>query len=202
MKKNNSMRVAIVVIALTLITSCFVGTTFAKYKSTVTGSATATVAKWDIKAGVVGGEASITGDDPTVAFNLFSTIVDTYDDGENAYGEPTNVAAGKIAPGTKGEFTFSIKNSSEVTAKWKVDFDGTDLDGVPIQFRVDPEDGDAWVDFEDLEGTDFANIAMNTTASITIEWRWAFGDDVDDTDLGVDGANPVVKLNLTVEQVD
>ena len=180
MKKNNSIRIAIIVMALTLITSCFVGTTFAKYQSTVATSATATVAKWDIKAGVADDEISITGDE-TVAFNLFDTVVDTYADGASDYNQLTNVADGRIAPGTKGEFTFSIKNSSDVTAQWKVDFDGTDLKGVPIQFRVDPEDDDEWVDFEDLEGTDFANIAMNTTASVTIEWRWAFGDDVDDT---------------------
>ena len=49
MKKNRLMRIAALLLVLTLATSCFVGGTFAKYTSTATGSDTATVAKWDIQ---------------------------------------------------------------------------------------------------------------------------------------------------------
>ena len=44
--KNKSMRVAVLLLALVMITSCFVGGTFAKYTSKATASSQARVAYW------------------------------------------------------------------------------------------------------------------------------------------------------------
>ena len=48
MKKT---RIVGLLLVFVLVTSCFVGGTFAKYASKATGSDTATVAKWSIFAG-------------------------------------------------------------------------------------------------------------------------------------------------------
>lgn len=48
MKKNSTMRVAALLLALTLMTSCFVGGTFAKYTTADSGSDIARVAHWGV----------------------------------------------------------------------------------------------------------------------------------------------------------
>ncbi len=47
-KKNRSGKIAAAFVALTALTCCFVGTTFAKYTSKVEGSGSANVAHWEI----------------------------------------------------------------------------------------------------------------------------------------------------------
>lgn len=49
MRKNRTMKLAALLLVLTLITSCFVGGTFAKYTSTATATDTVEVANWDVK---------------------------------------------------------------------------------------------------------------------------------------------------------
>ena len=49
MKKTKLMRAALLLLVLTLITSCFVGGTFAKYTTSEKGSDTARVAKWGVE---------------------------------------------------------------------------------------------------------------------------------------------------------
>lgn len=48
MKKNLTVKVAALLMALTMITACFVGSTFAKYVTSAEGNAQARVAKWGI----------------------------------------------------------------------------------------------------------------------------------------------------------
>ena len=50
-KKNMIARICGLLIVLTLISCCFLGTTFARYTSNVSGTASVTVAKWDIDFG-------------------------------------------------------------------------------------------------------------------------------------------------------
>lgn len=55
-KKNLIARICGLLIVLTLISCCFLGTTFARYTSSGDGTASVTVAKWDID--ITGGAAS------------------------------------------------------------------------------------------------------------------------------------------------
>lgn len=83
------MRVAGLLLALVLVTSCFVGGTFAKYVTSGTGADHAKVAKWGVKV-----TAHETGD----------IFADKYDQIENQAN--TVIAGGEykvIAPGTKKE---------------------------------------------------------------------------------------------------
>ena len=52
MKKNWTMRVALLIVALALITSCFVSGTYAKYVTSTTASDSARVAKFGVQLAV------------------------------------------------------------------------------------------------------------------------------------------------------
>ena len=86
-KKNRTLRAAVLMLALVLITSCFVGGTFAKYVTSGEAGDNARVAKWGVSITAHG-----TGD-------VFAKEYDAIDGQDN-----TVIAGGEykvIAPGTK-----------------------------------------------------------------------------------------------------
>lgn len=204
MRKSKTMRFASVLLVLTLMTSCFVGSTFAKYTSTATSSDTATVAKWDVE--VNDGKISVAS--PTIAFNLFDTINDT----GNTTAE-TDVAATLIAPGTAGSFALKIENLSQVNAQYTITLTETNTGNIPLQYSVD---GSTWVDsIAGLTMTELTNqaIAMESgTATETVYWQWGFDGghagqtNATDTELGIAAQTTAptvtVTATITVEQVD
>ena len=151
MTKNRSIKIAVLVLALALITSCFVGTTFAKYTSTGDGSSSARVALWKVTTGAAG-TAVINGAD-SVTFDLFDTIKDT-----GGTAAETDVKVGDdeniIAPGTEGSFDLIIKNASEVTAAYGLSFTLTNTANVPLEFKVG---NGAWQ-------STLTNVALNSDA--------------------------------------
>ena len=181
MKKNKMMRIASVLLVAVLLSTCTISGTFAKYASTASQTATASVATWDIDFDGDNDESK------DFAFDLFATIVDTVDGNTDS-----EVATGKIAPGTKGSFDIVLKNSSEVDAKFKVAFKNN-LDGVPLTFTYK-------IDTETYTTDTFVNIDMNATKTVTVSWEWAFGETVDDN--AHSGKSPSVTATVTVEQVD
>lgn len=102
MKKSKTMRAASFLLVLTLMTSCFVGSTFAKYTTTTTGSDEARVAYWGFDQNAV------------TTIDLFDgeyTNVNSVDiDGDS---EDDNV----IAPGTFKEETFAFGYTNYQTDK-------------------------------------------------------------------------------------
>ena len=107
MKKNHTMRAASLLLVLTLITSCFVGGTFAKYTTELSGDDTARVAKF-----------GVTLDADTDLFSMEynapgSISVKSHDD------------ADVIAPGTTGTAAaFTISGDPEVDVKVTVSLSG------------------------------------------------------------------------------
>ena len=195
MKKR--ITIICVLLVMVLITACFVSGTFAKYTSEAAGGDTATVAKWSILVGDENGSVDIASND-TVEFNLFDTVNDTDGTGE------TDVASGKIAPGTSGEFNFSIENASDVTAEYIISLEVTNANSIPIEFSLD--DGLTWE--SEITGIDVQTLAIGDTDNINFQWRWAFEDSDDagrdeaDTQLGIVEAALSVKATITVDQVD
>ena len=209
MKKNRTLRVSALLLALTLITTCFVGGTFAKYTSSTTGSDVATVAKWSFK---VNGTEFATTTPATLTFDLFKTINDT---GNTA--DEGDVADAKIAPGTSGSFNLVVKNESEVNAKFTVALTETENNSnVPLQYSVDGENWEDSIAGLTTTGLTDQAIAMNGTATVTVHWRWVFEGttsgahvgqtDATDTALGIAAQNtaPTVTITakLTATQVD
>lgn len=194
MKENKILKFTGFVMLLAIIAFALVSGTYAKYTSSASGSATATIAKWDIKAGKTGEEVSITGANPTVSFDLFDTILDA----ETGEAE-TDVVANKIAPGTMGSFELSIKNDSEVNAEYTIQF-AIDQEDLPLEFRIN--DGD-WT--SDLTAIPTTTLNMNESDIAKVEWRWAYertdGDGVD-TGLGIAPTEVNVDATLVVSQID
>ena len=211
MKKSKSMRIGAVLLALTLITSCFVGATFAKYTSNAVLSNTATVAKWSIE--VNDSEIAVAGNDATVTFDLFAAA---YDLKANQTVDTTVDAEIKadgnlIAPGCGGSYAMVIENLSEVDATYAIDFAITNASNVPLEFALSNSETAAdWkTDINDLDITATDIEMEDGTATVTLYWRWAFGDPANnttDTALGIAAqtAAPtaVVSATITANQVD
>ena len=210
MKKNKTMRIASLLLVLALLTTCFVGTTFAKYTSSAEGTDVAQVAKWDISVN----DTQITVPNPNVSFNLFSTIVDTVDGQTDA-----DVTAGKIAPGTKGAFSLKVTNDSEVSATYTISLAVAQPAGytIPIKFysdeamqtEIQPGNDGKYV----FTGEKLDPVGGTTAeATSTLYWKWVFEGgtaeaDAADTALGIAAATGTapelsVTTNITVTQVD
>ena len=199
MKKSKTMRIAVLMLALSLLTCCFVGSTFAKYTSTGTGTDSVTVADWEINVG--GADIAMTD---SVTFDLFNTINDTKDDNEE-----TDVRTGMIAPGTKGSFTLTVNNASDVNAQYKVTFEVYTLNEddeevaatFPTNFVFDVNGTKA----NTLTNVPFTAIAMDATQNVVVNWSWAYettdGDAADTAD-GIANTTYYVRATIVAEQVD
>ncbi len=215
MKKTKLMRAALLLLVLTLITSCFVGGTFAKYTTSANGTDSARVAKWGVTVTANGG-----------------TFANTYaTDTGNVVGAIANsvVSADKvIAPGTKGNMVgMTITGTPEVAvsvnyaANFKVkDWTVDDKFYCPLQIKVGKTmiDGVKFNDaaaFENAVNNEISTYNKNyaagtdlSTASVTtpsVSWEWPFSeDDIKDTKLGNLKTAPTVELTITttVTQID
>ena len=211
MRKNTTLRVAAVLLALTLITSCFVGGTFAKYTSSSTVNDTARVAYWGF------GKAA------ALEFNLFSL---SYDDDAVKSADTDKV----IAPGTEQVATFGfayVANTNdsiaapevaytfEVDATITGDFDTLDTN-TNFVWTLDGEEYQTTAlllaAIEELDG-DEAYYAAGTLpegfgvgTSHTIGWAWDFEDATDALDTQLGNMDPLENVTITIavtaEQID
>lgn len=103
MKRNLKFTIGLMVLLVTLVSTYFVSGTFAKYTTSVEGTATAIVARWSFEAD----EASYS-DAATTAVS---------------YTLEGSGASNKIAPGDSGHFSIFIDASgSDVAVKYTVTF--------------------------------------------------------------------------------
>ena len=203
MKKFSTSKLVVLMLVLTLVTSCLVGGTFAKYTAEISTSDTARVAKFAVTA--FGTDAT---ENATATVNLFEVAkvydlkdVTDFSVSGTADADIKTATDGTpiIAPGCWGEFSYDVANTSEVTVTYAVDYTVNEA-GVPLQWSVD---GTNWTD--DLADLAAANLAMETGAdSNRVLWKWEFdGNDTTDTALGVAGtATPSVQIDVTFTQVD
>lgn len=211
-KKNHTMRIAAGVMTAALLSTCAISSTFAKYTSESTGTATARVAKWDI---LFGEETAMS---KKFTFDLYSTLYDT-----TANSAETDVKTGddvtRIAPGTQGSFAVKIRNNSEVTAKYTVSFaigytDDTanteTVKNVTIPLRFSTDGSTNWTtDIATLNIADTAAVKLGMTdsdksATCTVYWKWDYenSNDANDTILGTAGAEIQITATVTATQVD
>lgn len=112
-KKRISSKIFVALAALTLVSCCFLGTTFARYTTgTTSGSAGADIADWEI---VVEGPSSGTG---TGEFLVISPDQD-------AYNEDTNSTDPRVTEITGSGTVVKITNNGQVDAKVKVSVGST-----------------------------------------------------------------------------
>lgn len=221
MKKNKIMRLASALLVLTLMTTCAISSTFAKYSTSTTGTDSARVAKWGFT-------------DTTSQIQLDNLFNDAYD-------TTVKAAADVIAPGTTGSATFGFTyggdgaaNAPEVAYTFKVDTTGStcaaDIQNNPnIQWKLDNGEWGTWntmiTSIEALDGNKAGDKyepntlpdAFNTTGANvhTISWQWLFDKDTavtpaptdndeNDTAMGNKATldDVTLKITVTATQVD
>ena len=192
-KRSPFIRIAGIMLGVCLLTTCFIGSTMAKYTSSAVATGSATVAKWEID---ING-TDITASD-TVTFDLFTT---TYEEDGTTVDE--DVVAGKIAPGTGGSFELKVENKSEVTVVYSMTVAVANDSNIPIQYSTD--NGTTWTDTITFDAATDKNLAIGANDTQTVLWKWVFaGNDATDTALGIAETAPsvVVTATITATQVD
>lgn len=203
MKKNAKKIFVMLLLAVVASGSYFISGTYAKYSKALSGSDTATVAKFSVSATDLGTAASQT-------ISLFDTLKD-----DDTTTDEAHVKTGSklIAPGTSGKFTTTLTNDSEVDVEAVVTLEETNEKNVPIEYSLD---GTTWVKVDDTTkkveltsaNLDYAGKASGTSSKdVDVYWRWAFGDDASvatDTPLGETSPAPTVttKVVATFTQID
>ena len=146
MRKSNTMRVALLLLALTLITSCFVGGTFAKYTTGAKIQETARVAKFGV-------DVTATNTDELFDFQYETDDTATYT------GKMSVVAVDNknvVAPGTKGEVLgFGVTGKPEVAVKVTFKMNITD-----VYLKAGT--------YDDMTMRDYVNDADGTYAKFTL----------------------------------
>lgn len=159
MKKNRTMRAAVLMLALTLITSCFVGSTFAKYTTGISGSDTARVAKFGV-------ELEIDAD-------LFDT---EYVDG--AVSVKSDDSNNVIAPGTSKTATiFTIAGAPEVDVQVLITLNA---DSALSMVKLPQKNG--YKDWTNQTGANTFNVA---TDYYPVVWTLTFDNDTTDSNPAV-----------------
>lgn len=199
MEKNKTMKMILITLLIAMIALILVSSTYAKYTSSASGSATARVAKWSFNVGKNNDIVTTN----TFTFNLFDTINDT-----NGTDKETDVVSANadkvIAPGTSGSFDLVLENKSETSAKYGITYTVTNTALIPIKFSVNGKD---WTDTLDNIEADDVNTKLDANTggkTIKIQWKWAYdGDDTTDVNLGKAGtAKLTVQADVTATQID
>lgn len=202
-------KVKILVILAFLFLIVLIGSySYSKYRSNVTGQASADVAKWNITVNgcnVVSPDTSnnecfesIVNDDESV------TILRNFKITEFTYGneELNNVTRDKIAPGSTGSFTIKIKpNDAEVSIKYTINSYIADMDyslkyyikGPNDSTRMEmPESGYVgYINYQD------GNQNYEEVITFYVDWINDENENERDTIIGTKDTDP--KLDIPVE---
>ena len=200
-KKNWTLRAAVLMLALVLITSCFVGGTFAKYVTSGSGTDSARVAKFGVTVTANGTmfAKEYATDDQTVVGTIAKSVIST--DKVVAPGTESNgdfVAATITGtPEVAVRVSYKLDTATLQLENWK---DGDGKFYCPLVFKVKTPDGNTVIsgmEFQTAEamkaalvnavaaytkdyapGTDLSGKAAET---LTISWEWPFetGTDAD-----------------------
>jgi hypothetical protein len=131
---GKTVRAAVLLLVLCMISTAMMGGTFAKYTSEYAGADTALVARWQFEA----------LDDPdngmAQELEFFDHLYDTHINPTDGAADPKFI----LAPGVEDEFTVKMDYIADVDADVVIEI--TPLTGnavVPMEYSVD--DGDNWV---------------------------------------------------------
>ena len=197
MMKNKKMGIVAVLVMLVAVTLNAVGGTYAKYISSVDATDEARVAHWYLN-----------GDSVTDSFELFSssyskelTLGDEYTYVQAFINDDMMTYDNVVAPGTSGEYTFSIEGEFETDFTLNIElgensyngvrlYNGETVDYDPIEFSID---GSNWFKYDQLEsklnealGNDdlfgdkvyksgvYSSDFIDNAIHATIYWRWQY----------------------------
>ena len=185
--KNNTKPIVILLV-LTLITATiFSMYAYSKYKTTLTGNGTATVAKWSFK---------VNGQTQTIPDIDLATTME----------KVNNVAENKIAPGTEGSFDLNLDaTGSEVAIDYNIKLAVTEK---PTNLRFYTDNSYT----KEIASTDgVMNVSgvmsleeVKTIQTKTIYWKWAYqtgtaaNDIVANDKIDTDDSKKSVTMTITV----
>lgn len=186
-KKSYVGRLGALALMLTVISTCLLGGTMARYVTEVTGSATATVAAWSFKAN--------DSDSTFTSIDLAST----------SYTEAT-LNDGVIAPGTSGSFNIKIDGTgSDVGIEYDVAVKAASGTTLPDDLLFSTEEitgsnsGSTLDNLNIPTGTiDYSGTSGAMEKNVEIFWAWDFGLDDTTTDNDNEYAGDVWTLDITV----
>lgn len=150
---------------LTVISSCIVGGTLAKYTTTVAGTGSAIVAKW---APTFKGGSNGSFND-TVEVNLTDTTLNA------------KVTDGKVAPGTSGSFDVQVsRGATDVEFTYSITMSNMKNRPANLKFYSDQNFNNELTE-TDGEYKLFANETMSLTGdeskTKTVYWQWPYAVD-------------------------
>ena len=195
MNKRKSISV-IALLFVTLLTGIIVYNTIAKYTSEVEKTGTATVASWNFEGD---------NDSSTFNFDITSTV--------NA----DTLVANKIAPGTSGEFTIIVKNTSDVGADVTIALG--EISNKPENLKFYKTKSGSTYSDELAPGTGSVNGKLKANnasgeVEVTIYWNWAYETkslvegvetvtgDGDDTTVGESANELTIPVTVTGTQLN
>ena len=228
-KKHWTLRAAGLLFALVLITSCFVGGTFAKYVTSGYGHESARVAKFGVTMSVANDKAfkqTYDTDNASISGTISKSVEYSGNGDENL-----------VAPGTKGSepVVLSIKGTPEVAVNVKIAAEGHDVflkageylnlttaadgdkfnlatDYYPITYTLTKNGAaapvvtgklDDIIDYLNGLSKDYpANTDLTSAiGELTLSWEWKFegGNDQADTLLGTLAALGPNSLGVNLE---
>ena len=113
-----------------------------------------------------------------------------------------------VAPGTDGQYTFSLKNTGSKEADYKVWIEASTSSGdmdFPVLTKMKNADGwllgsdDTWENAEDLNGVSAqGQMEAGKSQDYTIYWQWPFEQEEDDRDTALGNLNDGQELTYTV----
>lgn len=187
-KKVYAARLGVTALALTLVTTCLMGSTLARYVTEVTGSASAAVAKWSFKASEAEGSTNFTD----------------IDLGRTAYTD-TTIADKVIAPGTSGSFDIVIDGTgSDVGIDYEIKLKAADGITFPndmvfsTKAITDANPGENFSKFIETPVESSIDYSAAMKETVTIYWAWDFGKDDKATAGDNDYAGKSWKIDITV----
>ena len=179
-KKRILPKLFAALVVLTLISCCFLGTTFAKYTSSTTANSTVTAASWDIKLQSGSGAAA----EMTNTFDLEFGEMSPGIDADNSVTKTVTIT-------NTGDVNALVDVTlGEVTWPKVVGVEDTDFENI---FKVTFTCGDL-SNQESLNDVDLVAGSGSITISITLTWK--DGDDAKDTLIGK--AEPTITLPITI----
>lgn len=187
-KRSYAARLGILALALTLVSTCLVGGTLAKYTTEVTGTGTAEIAKWEFLANNGTGT-------PSTSMTALTLTPASY----------SNVATGKVAPGTSGNFIITAKNGSEVDATYTIVFTAKNVP-TNLKFYQSTNGTDKGDEITVSNGTYTVTtdkaLTQNKTETTYVMWDWAYGNaaESDQTTIATGSYDMTVEVTVTGTQ--
>lgn len=135
---------------------------------------------------------------------------DEVTEAEKVYGwfetVPIDIFTGNVAPGTSGEHTFSVRNTSNYALEYKLMFYGAD-GAVPLRYKIRNEDTyligteDTWEEVKVAaeSKTSAGTVPYGGKLDLVIEWEWPYesGADDIDTEVGIDIPEEMFYISVT-----